>query len=109
MPRLPLVEWNSSNMCFIMPAGMPTPLSMTSMTVCWFSASYRQTTRIRPVLRLDRVERVAQQIHQHLVHAVGIQRDGGMVRSTSATAITPFSLAVGGDQFQAFVDQHLRD
>ena len=32
VPRLPLVEWNSSNMWRIIGGGMPAPLSITSIT-----------------------------------------------------------------------------
>ena len=39
VPRLPLVLWNSSNMCFIMLGGMPTPLSPTSITDCFCGPS----------------------------------------------------------------------
>src|SRR5205807_2659735 len=30
------------------------------------------------VVRLDRVQRVAQQVHEDLVHARGVERDGGL-------------------------------
>ena len=79
VPRLPLVEWNSSNMCGIMLGAMPVPLSITSMTDLVVLHIVARHETDQSLLRLHRIQGVAQQVHQHLVHAVGIQRDRRMI------------------------------
>ena len=105
VPRFPLVEWNSSNICFIMLGGMPAPLSTTSITnsLVDFQIFPDNTNQTR--FGFDRIQRVAQQIQQHLMHAIGIQRHRRYIPVAIADGHHAFFVCAGSDEFQAFFDQ----